>query len=114
MSKDCCIKQKKTTSGKYLVKGMNTYAMYLINVPSWDNSVFALSKWCIDVGEKSKLKQFNIKQQHNKMWKKLRGMNTFTRHSIYIYINIYVCVCVCGHVYVVYEDTNLYNDMGMT
>ncbi len=27
---------------------------------------------------------------------------------------IYMCVCVCGHVYVVYEDTNLYNDMGMT
>ncbi len=25
-----------------------------------------------------------------------------------------VCVCVCGHVYVVYEDTSLYNDMGMT
>ncbi len=29
-----------------------------------------------------------------------------------------VCVCVGGgggwHVYVVYEDTNLYNDMGMT
>ncbi len=35
-----------------------------------------------------------------------------------------VCVCACvrvcvracvrGHVYVVYEDTNLYNDMGMT
>jgi len=25
-----------------------------------------------------------------------------------------VCACVCGHVYVVYEDTNLYNDMGMT
>ncbi len=24
------------------------------------------------------------------------------------------CVRVCGHVYVVYEDTNLYNDMGMT
>ncbi len=23
-----------------------------------------------------------------------------------------VCVCVCGHVYVVYADTNLYNDMG--
>ncbi len=23
-------------------------------------------------------------------------------------------VCVCGHVYVVYEDTHLYNDMGMT
>ncbi len=24
------------------------------------------------------------------------------------------CACVCGHVYVVYEDTNLYNDMGIT
>ncbi len=23
-------------------------------------------------------------------------------------------MCVCGHVYVVYEDTNLYNDMGIT
>ncbi len=23
-------------------------------------------------------------------------------------------VCVCVHVYVVYEDTNLYNDMGVT
>ncbi len=23
-------------------------------------------------------------------------------------------VCVCVHVYVVYEDTNVYNDMGMT
>ncbi len=25
-----------------------------------------------------------------------------------------VRACVCVHVYVVYEDTNLYNDMGMT
>ncbi len=25
-----------------------------------------------------------------------------------------VCVCVCVHAYVVYEDTNLYDDMGMT
>ncbi len=25
---------------------------------------------------------------------------------------VFTCVCVCGHVYVVYEDTNLYNDMG--
>ncbi len=25
-----------------------------------------------------------------------------------------VCVCVCVHVCVVYEDTNVYNDMGMT
>ncbi len=30
--------------------------------------------------------------------------------------DVCVCVCVfaCLHVYVVYEDTNLYNDMGMT
>ncbi len=39
---------------------------------------------------------------------------------IYLILFIFVCVvcvcvwCVCGHVYVVYEDTNLYNDMGMT
>ncbi len=26
----------------------------------------------------------------------------------------FVCVCVCVHVYVVYEDTHFYNDMGMT
>ncbi len=25
-----------------------------------------------------------------------------------------VCVCVCVRVYVVYEDTNLFNNMGMT
>ncbi len=25
-----------------------------------------------------------------------------------------LCVCVCVRVYVVYEDTNLYNNMGMT
>ncbi len=29
-------------------------------------------------------------------------------------VSVCVCVCVWGHVYVVYEDTNLYNDMGMT
>ncbi len=36
--------------------------------------------------------------------------------NIYLDPNVCVCVCVCvcGHVYVVYEDTNLYNDMGMT
>ncbi len=32
----------------------------------------------------------------------------------YLCVCVCVCVCVCGHVYVVYEDTNLYNDMGMT
>ncbi len=29
-------------------------------------------------------------------------------------VRVCVCVCVWGHVYVVYEDTNLYNDMGIT
>ncbi len=33
---------------------------------------------------------------------------------LWAWVNVCVCVCVCGHVYVVYEDTNLYNDMGMT
>ncbi len=34
-------------------------------------------------------------------------------HDILIFFDVpvCVCVCVCGHVYVVYEDTNLYNDM---
>ncbi len=41
-------------------------------------------------------------------------------HLLYMHVRVRVCVCVCvcvgvcGHVYVVYEDTNLYNDMGMT
>ncbi len=43
--------------------------------------------------------------------------------TIYLNINIYTNTCkyfskymlyVCVCVYVVYEDTNLYNDMGMT
>jgi len=33
---------------------------------------------------------------------------------IYVCVCVCVCVCVWGHVYVVYEDTHLYNDMGMT
>ncbi len=31
-----------------------------------------------------------------------------------VYACVHACVRVCGHVYVVYEGTNLYNDMGMT
>jgi len=31
-----------------------------------------------------------------------------------MYVCVCVCVCKCVHVYVVYEDTNVYNDMGMT
>ncbi len=32
----------------------------------------------------------------------------------HIYIVLFVCVCVCVRVYVVYGDTNLFNNMGMT
>ncbi len=31
-----------------------------------------------------------------------------------VWVWVCVCVCVSVRVYVVYEDTNLYNDMGMT
>ncbi len=58
MCKACRIILKKTwgckgASPKYWVKGMNTYAMYLfqffflINLRNCDNSVFALSLWCV-------------------------------------------------------------------
>ncbi len=33
---------------------------------------------------------------------------TYTKYELFS------VVCVCVHVYVVYEDTDLYNDMGMT
>ncbi len=38
----------------------------------------------------------------------------FFYFNVLLYIVCVCVVCVCGHVYVVYEDTNLYNDMGMT
>ncbi len=34
--------------------------------------------------------------------------------SVCVCVCVCVSVCVCVHVYVVYEDTNSYNDMGMT
>ncbi len=37
---------------------------------------------CRLMWKKTNLKQLNIRQQHNKTWKKWRGMNTFTRHCI--------------------------------
>ncbi len=44
---------------------------------------------------------------------------SFIKVMCFLFDLLCVCVCVCvcvgvGHVYVVYEDTNLYNDMGMT
>ncbi len=34
------------------------------------------------------------------------------RVLVCVCVCVFVCVC-CVHVYVVYEDTNVYNDMGM-
>ncbi len=61
---------------------------------------------------------FSIRGQ----WKEVMNLHNMLmvnlRRSFIILHNfivcVCVCVCVCGHVYVVYEDTNLYNDMGMT
>ncbi len=47
-------------------------------------------------------------------------MSCFILHNFtfvflfFLFIQPCVCVCVCVRVYVVYEDTNLYNNMGMT
>ncbi len=41
-------------------------------------------------------------------------MCVYVYEYMYIYVYICVCVCVCVRVYVVYEDTNLFNNMGMT
>ncbi len=54
--------------------------------------------------EKSNLKQFNIRQQNNKTWKKGRGINTFARHCMYICIyiihtytyNLWVFIIIMG------------------
>ncbi len=52
----------------------------------------ALPLWCrLMWGKKSNLKQFNIRQQHNKREKKkLRGMNTFARHCMHVCIYLFV------------------------
>ncbi len=57
------------------------------------------------------------------------GLQSTCMHAKFFFFNLFilfyfmknkycvcvcVCVCVCRHVYVVYEDTNLYNDMGIT
>ncbi len=46
----------------------------------------------------------------------VRQWNSHVAVCVCVFLCVCVCVCVCvwGHVYVVYEDTNLYNDMGMT
>ncbi len=69
----------------------------------------------------SMLKSLNIPTTHSVQFNKILRL---TENIDYYYllvcacvcmcVCVCVCVCVCGHVYVVYEDTNLYNDMGMT
>jgi len=58
----------------------------------------------------------NRKELQNKIHakKKIAQDGKSRHHHCQKYVCVCVCVCVCGHVYVVYEDTNLYNDMGMT
>ncbi len=61
-------------------KGMNTYAMESFKFLMFNKLAKMLKTclllyhygvWSVDwCGEKSNLKQFNIRQQHNKMWKK--------------------------------------------
>ncbi len=52
---------------------MHVLNFYFFNWPSCDNSVFALSLWCMECrlmwGKKNNLKQFNIRQQHKRTWK---------------------------------------------
>ncbi len=48
------------------------------------------------------------------MYKKTFIVDAINRLTALMCVCVCVCVCVCGHVYVVYEDTNLYNNMGMT
>ncbi len=115
MCKACCIIPKKTwgckgTSAKY----MNTYAMYLfnsffINEQSCDNSVFALSLWCMEcrlmwvvINFFFNFKQFNIRQQHKIFFLKMKGYEYFhkalymlktikiIKTDIHIYIYIYI------------------------
>ncbi len=40
--------------------------------------------------------------------------NSWSLQLVTMSVWLQMCVCVCVRVYVVYEDTNLYNDMGMT
>ncbi len=53
-----------------------------------------------------------------KWWEYLLFTQALVYHNLCKFVcgfnRMKMCVCVCGHVYVVYEDTNLYNDMGMT
>ncbi len=69
----------KGASAKYVVKGMNTYAMYLFSVfyikyiYEVVTVLFLLCQygvWSVDWLKKSNLKQFNMRQHHNKTWKK--------------------------------------------
>ncbi len=64
---------------EYLCNVLISVLLFVMNLRSCDNSVFALSIWgmeCRLMWKKSNLKLFKIRQKHNKTWKKWRGMNT--------------------------------------
>ncbi len=74
---------------------------------------------------KSDLHQINLTCSSKKCWSNLENRVVRTKlflllvGLIFIITSYWVAAdqkkyCVCGHVYVVYEDTNLYNDMGIT
>ncbi len=63
----------------------------------------------------------NVLSELNPSWSDLISTSYFSFLSCYGYMVItiplhlcFMCVWGGGHVYVVYEDTNLYNDMGIT
>ncbi len=104
----CCIIPKKTWGcncgqsaliinlliNTFWVKSIWRQCFLLIHLQSCEKSIFALSLWwegCrsyVDVmWGKSHLKQFNIITQHNKIWKKWRGMKTLYKHCTYMKYN---------------------------
>ncbi len=114
MCKACHIIPKKTwgckgASTKYWVKGTNTYAMYLFQCFIF-NKCERLSQisfllchygvwsvnWC---GEKSNLKQFNIRLQQQNV-EKNKGVWIILQGTIYIYIYIYICICIYIYIYI--------------
>ncbi len=92
MYKACCIVPKNTwgckgASAKYWVKGLNTYTMYFsfLYIYKAVTVLFLLCHygvWSVDwCGEKSNLKQYNMRRQHKKtLENKLRF--EYARHCI--------------------------------
>ncbi len=73
--------------------------LFFINLRSCDNSVFALSVWCMEcrlMWGKSNLKQFNIRQQHKK--KKgykyvLKALYLILLINYFLKVTLHMCTC---------------------